>query len=72
MVYVYGDSTGNNRDAASSRTDWQIVKEFFGRHPERFRVHFRVPSANGPVKDRINCMNAMLLNYAGQRRLYPS
>jgi hypothetical protein len=28
-----------------------------------------VPSANPPVKDRINCVNAVLRNYVGQHRL---
>ena len=34
-----------------------------------FDVTFRVPSANPPVKDRINCVNAVLRNHAGQHRL---
>jgi len=72
MVYVYGDSTGSNRDSTASRTDWQHVKEFFSRHTDRFGAHFRVPSSNGPVKDRVNCVNAKLLNYAGHRSLYLS
>ena len=70
IVYVYGDATGGNRDSAASRTDWQHVKDFFSRYPDRFRAHLRVPSSNGPVKDRVNCVNAKLLNYAGQRSLY--
>jgi len=70
MVYVYGDSTGNSRDSGGSRTDWQHVKDFFSRNTDRFRAHFRVPSSNGPVKDRVNCVNAKLLNYAGQRSLF--
>ena len=49
MVYVYGDSTGNQRDSTASRTDWQHVREFFSRHTDRFRAHFKVPSSNGPV-----------------------
>jgi hypothetical protein len=70
VVNVYGDSTGSSRDTASSRTDWQIVKEFFGRYTDRFRAHFNVPSSTGPVKDRVNCVNAMLSNHTGKRRLY--
>ncbi len=70
MVYVYGDATGTQRKTAASRTDWQIAKAFFGRYADRFKVQFRVPAGNGPVKDRVNCVNAMLLNYAGQRRLF--
>ena len=68
-VYVYGDATGEQRMTSASRTDWQIVKEFFGRYSDRYRATFRVPSANPPVKDRINCVNAMLRNHAGEHRL---
>jgi hypothetical protein len=63
------DATGEQRRTSASRTDWQIVKDFFGRHPDRFRAYFRVPSANPPVKDRVNCVNALLRNQAGQNRL---
>jgi hypothetical protein len=45
------------------------VKEFFGRHRDRFNVAFSVPSVNPPVKDRINCVNAKLRNQVGQYRL---
>jgi hypothetical protein len=68
-INVYGDATGEQRRTSSSRTDWQIVKDFFGRHTDRYRVSFRVPSANPPVKDRVNCVNALLRNYAGQQRM---
>lgn len=70
IVYIYGDATGSqHRTSAASRTDWQIVKNFFGRYPDRYHAGFRVPSANPPVKDRVNCVNAMIHNYAGERRL---
>jgi phage terminase large subunit len=68
-VYVYGDPAGEARHTSASRTDWQIVKEFFRRYPDRFQVQFRVGTAHNPVKDRVNCVNAMLLNYAGDRRV---
>jgi len=68
-ISVYGDATGEQRRTSSSRTDWQIVKEFFGRHTDRFAVTFRILSANPPVKDRVNCVNALLRNQAGQNRL---
>lgn len=68
-VYVYGDATGEQRKTLASRTDWQIVKNFFGRYADRYRASFQVPSANPPVKDRINCVNALLRNHAGQHRL---
>jgi hypothetical protein len=68
-VSVYGDATGEQRRTSASRTDWQIVKDFFGRYPDRYRASYRVPSSNPPVKDRINCVNALLRNHAGQHRL---
>jgi hypothetical protein len=66
-IHTYGDAAGNGRHTSASRTDWQTVDDFF-RHqfcnPKR-----RVPSSNPPVKDRVNCVNAMLHNQAGERRL---
>jgi hypothetical protein len=68
-VYAYGDSTSAQRHPSASRTDWQIVKEFFGRYPDRLRATFRIDSSNPPVKDRVNCVNAKLRNHAVQYRL---
>jgi hypothetical protein len=68
-ISVYGDATGEQHRTSSSRTDWQIVKNFFGRYPDRYHASFCVPSANPPVKDRVNCVNAMLRNHAGQSRM---
>jgi hypothetical protein len=68
-VSIYGDATADQRRTSASRTDWEIVKEFFGRHRERFDVVFRVPSVNPPVKDRVNCVNAKLRNQVGEYRL---
>jgi hypothetical protein len=68
-VYIHGDATGEQRKTSASRTDWQIAKDFLGRYTDRHRASFRVPSANPPVKDRINCVNAMLRNHAGEHRL---
>jgi hypothetical protein len=68
-VQIYGDSTAEQRHTSASRTDWQIVKELFGRNRDRYNVTFRMPSSNPPVKDRVNCVNARLRNHAGQHRL---
>ncbi len=68
-IYVYGDATADQRRTSALRTDWQIVKDFFGRYPDRFQAGFRVPSVNPPVKDRVNCVNAVLRNHAGQFRM---
>jgi hypothetical protein len=69
-ICVYGDASGAQHRTSSPGTDWQIVKDFFGRHPDRYRPIFRVPKANPLVKDRVNCVNAMLRNYVGQQRLF--
>jgi len=69
IVYIYGDATGNQLRTSASRTDWQIVTNFFGRYTDRYHTGSRVPSANPPVKDRVNCVNAMFRNFAGERRL---
>ena len=45
-----------------------MVRDFFKRLP--YSAHFEVPSSNPGVKDRINCVNAMLQNHAGERRLF--
>jgi hypothetical protein len=66
-IRVYGDATGQGRHTSASRTDWQIVRDFFKRYP--YRVSFHLSSSNPPVKDRVNCVNAMLHNQAGERRL---
>lgn len=68
-VYIYGDPSGSSRQTSAHRTDWQICKDFFSRYPERFHVQFRVGTSHNPVKDRVNCVNAVLCNFAGERRL---
>ena len=69
-LYLYGDSTGQGRSTTSSRTDWQIVREFCGRYADAFRTALRVPSVNPPVRDRVNTVNARLQNYLGERHLF--
>ena len=68
-VEIYGDASGANRSTSGSRTDWQIVKDFLGRQRGILAPSVRVTSANPPVKDRVNCVNALLCSYAQQRRL---
>ena len=68
-VYIYGDPAGDQQHSSAVRTDWQIVKDFFGRHPELYRPVYRVRGSHPPVKDRVNCVNARLCNHAGDRNL---
>ena len=69
-VYVYGDATGDSRATSASRTDWQIVRDFFGRHSDRYAASVQVSSSNSLVKDRVNCVNSVLCNHAGERRMF--
>jgi hypothetical protein len=46
----------------------QIVENFF-QH-QFFQTSRKVPSSNPPIKDRVNCVNAMLRNQAGECRLH--
>jgi len=58
------------RRSSASRTDWQIVRDFFSRHTGLYDASFWIGSSNPRVKDRVNCVNAMLHNHAGERRLH--
>ena len=68
-VSVYGDATGNSKRSQASRTDWQIVRDLFGRYKTDYKATFHVNSSNPAVKDRVNCVNARLRNQAGERQL---
>ena len=46
------------------------MRSFFGRYSDLYRQILHVPSKNPPVKDRVNCLNAAVLNQAGGRRLF--
>lgn len=60
QIWVYPDASGKNRNAAGVETSMETLKK------AGFKIV--VNAANPPVGDRINSMNAMFLNGAGQRR----
>lgn len=66
---VYGDASGTARDSTSGVSDWYIIrnrlKAVLG---ERFKL--RVPSANPPIKDTINAVNAKLKSASGEVSLF--
>jgi hypothetical protein len=68
IVALFGDASGNGRHTSASRTDWQIAKEMLTGYG--YIVESRVPTTNPPVKDRVNCVNALLCNQAGEHRLF--
>ncbi|HLK33966.1 MAG TPA: terminase family protein [Terriglobales bacterium] len=70
-VDIYGDPAGNQRhSSASSRTDWQIVREFFANVGSRYNVEYHLGSRPPKVKDRVNCVNALLRNAQGTSRCF--
>jgi hypothetical protein len=66
---LYGDATGDHRHTSASRTDWQIVKDFLYQHAAEFAVANKVRHVNPALKDRLNCVNALLRNQAREHRL---
>jgi Terminase large subunit, T4likevirus-type, N-terminal len=70
-VTLYGDATGEAR-STSSRTDYELIRIFF-RAKKQFELKMDIPSANPPVRDRVNSVNAMLMNAAGdvRTRIHP-
>ena len=70
QLNIYGDATGDSRQSSASRTDWEMVREFFSRYRDRFTVSFCQGSSNPHVRDRTNCVNAVLRNQAGLRRIF--
>jgi len=67
-VAIYGDASGGNRSFAG-RSAWQMVREFFKAHTDRFSVTYRVATSNPAIVDRVNAVNALLKSAAGTRRL---
>ncbi|MBV9406674.1 MAG: terminase family protein [Acidobacteriaceae bacterium] len=69
-IHVYGDASGNQRRTSAVATDWALIREFFANRSGQFTVAFRAPAANPVVRDRINCVNALLCSASGDRRLF--
>lgn len=59
-VYVYPDASGKNRQVTGMDTAHALLRQA--------GFELKVNPANPSVGDRINCMNAMFLNAAGNRR----
>lgn len=69
MVHIYADPAGEQRKSSATRTDIQIVREFFARHADLFTPTFRIATAHPTQKDRVNAVNALAGNAVGTRRL---
>lgn len=69
-VHVYGDPAGSARSSThvASASDWAIIRQAFGEQ-RRYRMVDRVERSAPAVRDRVNAVNAMLCNAAGERRV---
>jgi len=66
---LYGDAAGNSRSTKASKTDYDLIGEFFRSRPE-FKLINRVPRKNPEVKDRVNSVNALLHDASGRVRTF--
>lgn len=72
--FCNGDATGKRRDTRSKHSDYDIITEFMRRfrnkRGEALTFDLNVPSANPPIRDRHNLMNAYCLNLKKEVRLF--
>lgn len=69
-VVCYGDASGGSRGSAKvAGSDWDLIKAEMRKAPFAAQVSYRVPSANGPERARVNAMNSRLKSDSGEVRL---
>jgi len=68
-IEVYGDAAGTQRTANSSKSNWQLVAEYFSLVAS-IHYTFRRRRANPTISDRVNAVNAMLRSADGTSRLF--
>lgn len=66
-IQIYGDASGNNRRTTGA-TDFEIIKRFWAEQGVK-NISYRVARANPSVASRVQLVNAMLKNAAGEQRL---
>ena len=68
-IEVFGDAAGSQRSPNSSKTNWQIVAEYFSLNTS---IHYRFlrRKANPMIQDRVNAVNSMLKSADGTVRLW--
>lgn len=66
-LVIYGDASGQSLKT-SGTTDYQMIRQFFGRTPYK-TVDYRVPPANPLVRDRVLMVNAKLRTANGEKHM---
>ena len=64
QIWIYGDATGQNRNAQTGNTDYALVSNALRSYGISHRL--KVPDRNPPVIDRLNAMNRALLDEEGE------
>ena len=57
-VVIYGDASGTSRSTKNLLSDYQIIDDELRGYFKS--ITYRVPKSNGPINDRVNCVNAKL------------
>lgn len=74
IYYCNGDAAGKHRDTRSNQSDYDIIDAFMRRYKRKdgmtLRYERKIPSANPPIRDRHNIVNAYCLNTHKQTRLF--
>lgn len=66
QVRVYGDASGTSRSTKTSESDYDVVRRMLNPiWGGTWGCYFRIPEANGAVRDRVNSVNAKLKNAMG-------
>lgn len=69
-IGLYGDAAGTHRHSNATRSDYEIIREFFKQKRDRVKLSENVPKANPPVKDRVIAVNMMFKNGLGKSLLF--
>lgn len=66
-IWIYGDATGNARQAQSLLSEYDVMRQAFRGYTSP--LVWNVPSKNPPVADRLNAVNNLLVTPDGVVRL---
>lgn len=62
-IWIYGDATGQSRGAQTGVSDYALIVQAMRTYPARVRL--KLPTANPPIRDRINAVNRALMDETG-------
>lgn len=71
--YIHGDATGKNRNTASKKSDYDVVRNYLANLENEYGpVNFEidVPPSNPPIRTRHTVVNGQLQNYFGETYIY--